>query len=189
MNDRYLQQSKSLEGANTISKFRTRIGEVKWHQAGTTEADLLTSRSSRAFFPQQNLQFRTYAIHWHKHASKRYKLRITVEELLNGFPWNTSQYSYSEDYLSDTATNRSSKLKLGSGVTVSMLWEVGHVWVKHAPHLTMLHVTSSIVYSSTDHTFHDDRISSPHLRNNLDEKTYSSCQKYVSVTKLRLFLK
>jgi hypothetical protein len=29
MNDRYLQQSMSLEGATKISKFRTRIGEVK----------------------------------------------------------------------------------------------------------------------------------------------------------------
>lgn len=67
-----------------------------------------------------------------------------------------------------------------------MLREVGHVLVKHAGQLTVLHVTSSPVYSSTDHIFHDS-ISSPHLRDNLDEKTYSSCQKYVYVTELRFF--
>jgi len=69
-----------------------------------------------------------------------------------------------------------------------MLREVDHVWVKHAGHLTVLHVTSSLVYSSTDHIIHDDSLSGPHLRDNLDEKTYSFCQKYVSVTELRFFL-
>jgi len=46
---------------------------------------------------------------------------------------------------------------------------------------------SSIVYSSTDHIFHDS-ISRTPLRDNLDEITYSSCQKYVSDTELRIFL-
>jgi len=45
----------SLDGANKISKFRTRIGEVKCHQIGRTKADVHTSRSSRAVFLQQYL--------------------------------------------------------------------------------------------------------------------------------------